>query len=130
MKSIIKFFDKLEDKVHSRLARLPLIYAFVGGVAIVLFWRAVWHAADAADLSWQMSLIVSLIIMLSTGLFVSFFIGDNIILSGLKHEKRLAEKTEEEVQTEKDDLYEIREEIAGLKKDLEEIKNLLVSNNK
>jgi hypothetical protein len=68
--------------------------------------------------------------MLSTGLFVSFFIGDNIILSGLKHEKKLAEKTEEEVQTEKDDLYEIREEIAGLKKDMEEIKNLLISNNK
>ncbi|MFA5841828.1 MAG: hypothetical protein WC835_02605 [Candidatus Paceibacterota bacterium] len=125
MKSIFKFFDKLEDKVHSRLARYPLVYALVGGVAIVLFWRGVWHAADAMDISWQVSLIASVIIMLLTGLFVSFFVGDNIILSGLKHEKKLAEKTEEEIKTEKDEIFDLKMEIDEIKNSIDEIKNIV-----
>ena len=35
--------------------------------------------------------------MLLIGLFVSFFIGDTILISGLKQEKKLTEKTEKEV---------------------------------
>lgn len=131
MKSIIKFFDKLEDKTRMRLSNYPLIYAFVGGVAIVLFWRGVWHTADSFPfMTGPVSLIASVIVLLATGLFVSFFVGENIILTGLKHEKKLAEKTEAEIKTEKDDLYEIIQEIRALKNDIAEIKKTVSNRSK
>lgn len=101
-KKVEHFFDKLEDRVRGRLSHHPLIYSFIGGVGIVLFWKGVWEIAEHHPaLDGAGSMILGTIIMMLTGLFVSFFIGDSIILSGLKHEKKLAEKTEAEVQAEK-----------------------------
>ena len=40
------------------------------------------------------SIGVSFVILLVSGLFVSFFIGDRIILSGLKKEKKMEEKNQ------------------------------------
>lgn len=102
MQIIIKFFDKLEDKIRSRLSHWPIIYAFIGGVGIVLFWRGVWHIADGISLGSWASLIISLILLLMTGLFVSFFIGHYIIFSGLKQEKKIEEKEEREIEIELD----------------------------
>ena len=45
-KNIVKFFDKLEDKTRAMLSRMPILYAFVGGIGVVLFWRGVWHTTD------------------------------------------------------------------------------------
>lgn len=124
MKAVIKFFDKLEDHVRGFLSRWPIMYSLIGGVAIVLFWKGVWEVAETyAWMHGYMSLLVGLIIMLFTGLLVSFFIGDSIVLSGLKHEKKLAEKTEEEVRAEKNNidyvltrLEQIEKKIDGLVK--------------
>src|SRR3989344_3929752 len=95
---IIKYFDHLEDRIRHRLSRHPAVYAFVGGLAVVLFWRGIWDIADLIKLSPFISLAVSVIVMLLSGTFVSFFIGEQIILSGLRKEKRLDEKTEKEVE--------------------------------
>ncbi len=122
IKATMKFFDKLEDGVRTRLSRYPLLYGLIGGVAIVLFWRGVWHLADDFGLSSVNSIVISAIILLSTGLFVSFFVGENIILTGLKHEKKLVEKEEAEIKTEGDDIVDIKSAMKELKKDLEEIK--------
>lgn len=131
MKSILKFFDKLEDRTRMRLSRYPVTYAFIGGVAIVLFWRGVEHTANLFSfMTGPVSLIISIIILLATGLFVSFFVGEDIILTGLKHEKKLAEKTEAEIETEQVDLYEIREELRSLKNDIREIKTILADKNR
>jgi hypothetical protein len=90
MKKILNFFDKLEDEIRAALSRRPIIYAFAGGIAIVLFWRGVWMVADTIPfLTGPVSILVSVTILLAMGLFVSFFIGDNIIISGLKNEKKL-----------------------------------------
>lgn len=118
-----RFFDKLEDRVRGKLSHLPIIYGFLGGFGIVLFWRGTWHIADDFGLSSLASLIIGATILLITGLFSASFIGDQIIISGLKHEKRLAELTEEEVETERDMLLKIREELKDVKKDIEEIKH-------
>ena len=91
IKHIIKFFDKLEDKVRGGLSRNPIIYTLIGGIAIVLFWRGVWLTADLFPfLTGPVSVVVSVSILLITGLFVSFFIGDQVIISGIKKEKKLA----------------------------------------
>ncbi|HLD70863.1 MAG TPA: hypothetical protein VI937_03195 [Negativicutes bacterium] len=117
---LIKFFDKLEDKTRYRLSKLPILYAIIGGIGIVLFWRGVWHTADylmlryvyvkfegsSIDLSeaiwWDgpLSFLIGTVLLLMSGLFVSNFIGNEIIISGLRREKKLAEKTSDEVKTE------------------------------
>ena len=141
MKSIIHFFDKLEDKVRAWFSHFPILYAIVGGVGTVLFWRGVWHTADflsaryfhpvtAETLGtidgpflWDgfVSLILGLVILLITGLFVATFIGDHIIISGVRHEKKVTEKTEEEVEEEESVLKKVHEELHGIGKRLEDI---------
>ena len=117
MKKIINFFDKLEDSIRAAFSRYPIIYAFVGGTAIVLFWRGVWMIAETIPfLTGPVSLLISISILLATGLFVSFFVGDNIIISGLKKEKRLDEKIASEVKTELEILNSIQKQLDDLKK--------------
>lgn len=123
LKKVIKFFDHLEDKVRSRLSRHPILYTIIGGVAIVLFWKGVWETAELFPfLFGPVSIIVSVIILLITGLFVSFFIGDRIILSGIKKEKKLVEKTESEIETEEEVLDEIQEDVARIEKEVHELR--------
>jgi len=60
--------------------------------------------------------------MLGTGLFVSFFVGDRIILSGLKHEKKLEEKAIEEIEKENDKINLALSKINSIESHLAEIK--------
>ena len=104
-KTTVHFFDKLEDHIRVGLSHWPIAYSLIGGVGVVLFWKGVWETAEYyPSLFGPVSFLIGLIIMLSTGLLVSFFIGDSIILSGLKHEKKLVEKTESEVRSEKNNM--------------------------
>ncbi len=116
--NIIKFFDKLEDKIRGALSHKPILYAFIGSVGIILLWRGIWIIADDFELSGVVSTILGVLVLMLIGLFVSFFVGDQILLSGIKEEKRLDEKTEEEVRSEAVSLRQI-------KNDLNEIKNQL-----
>lgn len=135
---LYKFFDKVEDKVRGKLSHWPLVYGFVGGIGVVLFWRGVWHIADyysaiffdtnpdpTIDLGrfpdGLISLIAGSILLLVTGLFVSNFIGNEIIISGLRGEKKLAEKTEAEVKTETGAIGEIREKLENISKQIEQM---------
>lgn len=124
---MIKIFDKLEDFVRGHLSRHPLTYSMIGGVGVVLFWRGVWETADIISrlhpfLEWffypPIQVIVSTLGLLLTGLLVSTFIGDRIILSGLRHEKKLEERTEELVEEEEITLKLLRQEIRALREEL------------
>ena len=134
MARIIKFFDKLEDRTRGRLSRVPIFYAIVGGITIVIFWRGVWEIADylytlGGFWTWLfdpfVSVAFSILILLVTGLFVSFFIGDRIIMSGLKHEKKVEEKTESEVREEEAMLTVLQGKLDMLGRELSEIKSLI-----
>ncbi len=95
------YFDKFEDGIRGYLSRRPILYTFIGGVAIVLFWRGIWHTADLFPwLTGPVSILISVVILLATGLFVSYFVGDMIIISGLNKEKKTTEKNEEEIHNE------------------------------
>lgn len=139
---MLNFFDKLEDKVRAVLSRAPIMYALIAGVGVVLFWRGVWHTADMlvfvyvnwvpdngvaleGTLWWDgpLSIIIGAIILLITGTFVSEFIGKEIIISGLRGEKKLTEKTEKELRTEISAIAEIREHVR-------EMNELLTSKSK
>jgi hypothetical protein len=122
IEKIYNFFDKLEDRVRAWFSRYPIVYGIVGGIAIVIFWRGVWHTADSFNVNAPFSIFASVIILLITGLFASSFIGDQIILSGLKREKKLTEHTESEVESEEEVLLDIRNEVRHLEKEIEELK--------
>ncbi len=123
MKRILRFLDELEDSIRAAFSRRPVIYAFVGGTAIVLFWRGVWMVADTIPfLTGPVSILVSVAILLAMGLFVSFFIGDNIIISGLKKEKKLDEKIASEVKTELDILNDIQKRLDNIEQELKIIR--------
>lgn len=133
MKKILYFFDKLEDNIRAALSKRPVIYAFIGGTAIVLFWRGVWMVADTISfLTGPVSMLVSIAMLLAMGLFVSFFIGDTILISGLKKEKRLDEKVASEVKTELDILNDIQKRLNDIEKELktlkEEMRNAMLKN--
>jgi hypothetical protein len=85
----------------------------------VLFWRGVWHTADMVHEFWnhyQNSLTIDLVnhpwwdgpwsfligclMLYFTGAFTSSFIGNELILSGLRGEKKLNQKTELEIESE------------------------------
>lgn len=128
---IVNFFDKFEDHIRGHLSRYPIIYTLIGGIAIVLFWRGVWHTADILQAQGgilgflfyePVSMIIVIVILLATGLFVSYFIGDTILLSGLKQQKKLNEKTEKDVKGEEVTLIEIENSIKDIKKEVDEIK--------
>ncbi len=112
---IFKFFDKLEDKIRKKLSRYPIFYALIGSIGIVLLWRGVWMIADDLGLSGLISVIFGVLILSATGLLVSFFIGDQILISGIKAEKRIDEKTEEEIKEEEISLGYIESELEDIK---------------
>ncbi len=123
----IKYFDRLEDRVRHALSQRPLLYALIAGIAIVMFWRGVWLIIDILPLLHYplISFIISVFVLLITGTFVSFFIGDEILLSGLKHEKRIAEKTEKDIAQEETELTKIFGRLHLIEKDIREITELL-----
>ncbi|MBP9822098.1 MAG: hypothetical protein KBC81_01480 [Candidatus Pacebacteria bacterium] len=123
---ILSFFDRLEDRVRHALSKHPVPYALIGGIAIVLFWRAVWDLADMVP-HWHPGwwLLLSVVIMLATGTFVSFFIGESIIISGLRSSKRVDEKTELEIQREDERIKHLYDLVHDIRNDVKEIKSKL-----
>jgi hypothetical protein len=121
-KKIYKFFDKLEDRVRVRLSHRPFLYAFLGSLSVVLIWRGIWEIADKLSIPGWLSLFLGILIALVTGLFVSLFIGDKVIISGINKEKRIDEKTEDELKKEEAVLEDIKNELKEIKEDLSKIK--------
>jgi cell division protein FtsB len=133
-RKVLDFFDKLEDKIRGHLSKYPIAYTLIGGTAMILFWRGVWHTADILQaqggfLGWlfyePINMVIVTAILLATGLFVSYFIGDTILISGLKHEKKTTDKTEKEVQEEEQKIKELRTTIKDMKKEVDEIKDFV-----
>lgn len=135
-----KFFDKLEDKVRSWFSRRPILYGFLGGIGIVLFWRGVWHTADFVSalvlnggdsslnfidvysaLDGPISFLIGSVLLLISGVFVSNFVGNEIIISGLRGEKKLIDKTEVELKAETSTMEEIKEELKKISARLDEL---------
>lgn len=137
LKKILVFFDKQEDKTRHALSKHPIVYALIGGFLVVIFWRGVWDMMDMLYIEfgfWFLhpvaSLVISILAMLATGTFVSFFIGEQIIISGLKEEKRIDQKTEQEIEIEDYKIKHMSEEIAEIRKDIAKIKAAVLAKDK
>lgn len=121
IKRIVRFFDRLEDRIRGKLSHYPILYAFIGGVGVVLFWRGVWHLADDISLNNGISMVLGVMILLFTGIFVTEFIGNRLIVSGLVGEKKLEEKEVDEIETEEDQIRSLQNTLTRLEKKLDHI---------
>lgn len=129
-KKIFHFFDRLEDHVRGLLSKYPIWYAVIAGICIVLFWRGVWHTGDILQakggfwgfvFSGPISLALSTILLLVIGVFVSAFVGDMLVLSGIKKEKKMVDKTEDELKKEEGELEQVEQVIDDLYEEVDEV---------
>lgn len=124
---IVRFFDVLEDKIRAQLSRYPLLYALIGGIGVVLFWRGVWHTADQfLFLSGPVSLMIGAVILGLTGILVSAFIGNSIIIAGLKGEKKQEEKTQAEILAEQDKVMDIESTLTHIESELADLREEVI----
>jgi hypothetical protein len=135
-----RFFDKLEDRIRIKLSHKPILYAFIGGFGVVLFWRGAWISIDYIverihhtgildsrtdsflGIPWwdgPLSLLLGSVLLLATGNFVFNFIGSELIVTGLSGEKKLTEKTEDEVRAELELLKELEHDVHDISNRLE-----------
>ena len=121
VKNILNYFNRLNTKIRHILSHWPIVYAFIGSIGVVLIWRGVWKIADDFNMPAWVSLFLGVGLSIITGLFVSFFVGDEIIISGIKHEKRVDEKTESEIKQEEIELIDIRKDLKEIKEEIEEL---------
>lgn len=134
----MKIFESIEQKTQAYLSHRPKIYALIVGIGIVLFWRGVWHSADEihntinyfsmtsstslfATPWWDgpLSFLVGSMILYFTGAFTASFIGNELILSGLRGERKLSERTEANLKNEVTAIADIKEELVIISKKLE-----------
>jgi type I restriction-modification system DNA methylase subunit len=140
MKYFKGFVGKIEEKIKIYLSHRPRLYALIVGIGIVLFWRGVWHSTDlihtyfnifqnnlsidaSASPWWDgpLSFVVGIVVLHFTGAFTSSFIGNELILSGLRGEKRLTEKTESEVKDEEQFISDIKEELSTMTEKIDQL---------
>ena len=136
------------NKITAYLSHRPRLYAFIVGVGVVLFWRGVWHTIDhihsyinyseisstldALHSPWwdgPLSLFVGTFILYFTGAFISSFIGNELILSGLRGEKRLNERTEEEVKNEVRAISDIKDSVKEINRTLEQLEKKVLEHH-
>jgi len=149
-KKIYYFFDKLEDRVRGRLSRKPIFYAFLGGIGVVFFWRGVWHLIDAVmffyfgeipldgitrtpGLPWWdglLSFSIGSTLLLLSGVFVSNFIGNEVILSDVKGEQKVVRKAQKQIVEERGDLSSIERELKQLSHQIDRLEKKMDSSKR
>lgn len=121
-KKVYRFFDKLEDHIRAWLSRRPILYGLIAGLGAVLFFRGVWIVIDETALGGWESIAISLVILLLTGAFVSHFVSNDVLLSGLKEEKKFAEQTGHTMESEMATLHDIKHELRDLEGEIMALK--------
>ena len=118
---ILKFFDKLEDRVRGKLSEYPILYGFIAGVGLVLFWRGVWHIADEVNLGSFISIALGAAILLISGIFVSEFLGKQLIITEIEGEQKLEKKEEQEIKTEETQIRKLENTLERLEEKIDRI---------
>ncbi|HNW71555.1 MAG TPA: hypothetical protein PKZ36_02345 [Candidatus Paceibacterota bacterium] len=149
MKKIRIFSTAIEDKIRIYLSHKPKLYALVVGFGIVWFWRGVWHTTDiihsyfnifqnsltidSISSPWwdgPLSLAFGTVVLFATGAFTSSFIGNELILSGLRGEKRLNQQTQTQVKTEEEFILDLKQEINKMSEKVQELEGEVHKKNK
>ncbi len=128
-------------KTGTWLSHRPVWYALLGGIGVVLFWRGVWLTADfiafrigigsgshgsidgAALLWWDgpLSLALGAFILLLTNAFVSSLIGNEVIISSLRAERRQNAAEGRMEATELSEIEDVRRTLAAATTKLDDL---------
>lgn len=111
------------------------LYAFIGGVGVVLFWHGIWEGLNriyqsSTILSWvghpAVSVTVGIILLAITGLFVFELVGREAL--ALQDNLQNIQKTEkiviEDVQNVKEEVEEVKEDVQSM---VEEVESAIVN---
>ena|SRR3989344_4936707 len=123
MTRVVRFFDRFENRIRGFLSRYPIVYGFVAGVGIVSFWRGVWETSDLLKIPALASLLFGFLLLLAIGVLVTEFLGNRIIISGLRGEKKLEEKTLREIEDEEMFLANLKSKVDRIEKMVEKLSN-------
>ena len=117
---------RLSKGAREKLSHYPIIYAILGAIGIILFWRGIWHTADftaafflnnqgedvlnyADLLDSLVSAVIGFVLLLITGLFVTDFIGSQIVSTAVKKEEKIEKIAQETESEEKSETQKIEE---------------------
>ncbi|MBI4085351.1 MAG: hypothetical protein HY432_02500 [Candidatus Liptonbacteria bacterium] len=126
--------------VRTKLKEYPVAYAVIGAIGIVLFWRGVWYMADFFSIFffghdstfvvnynqfWDgaVSTLIGFVMLFATGLFVTDFIGSQILSTVEKEEEKvekIARETESEEKTETQRLKDLEKKFEDVTNHLDE----------
>lgn len=140
---------RIFTRFHIFLSHHSFLYALIVGIAIVLFWRGVWHTVDllhlyishyhataSIDFSahpwWDgpLSFVVGCVVLYISRAFVSSFIGNELILSGLRTEKTLTKQTDTDLKIEVSAISDIKEEIDTITRKLGDLESQIKDHHK
>ena len=121
MRKISSFFDRLENRIRGFFSHYPIIYAFIAGVGIVSFWRGVWETSDLIGIPAPASLLFGFLLLIAIGVLVTEFLGNRLIITGLRGEKKLEEKTLQEIEEEENTLLNLRKKIDNIENMLQKL---------
>jgi hypothetical protein len=128
----------LIERLRNHLSHHPKLYAFIVGLGVVFFWRGAWISIDMIHTQiisyasphnllipawWDgpLSLLIGIIILDITGAFVPNFIGNELILSGLRSEETANRKIKKLEISEIEVISDVKEELSDLSKKLEKV---------
>ncbi len=134
----MSFIRKAQIALRARIGKYPLLYALIGGIGIVLFWRGIWYCADyiyafmvptaaassGISLGWPnvidglVSIIIGSLLLLSTGLFVTELAGGEMVLREEKKEEQTVKKESTELPGIETEIRHIEDELKEIHKDL------------
>ncbi|MDE2019467.1 MAG: hypothetical protein KGJ13_03910 [Patescibacteria group bacterium] len=135
----MRFLERAERWLRRKLQNHPLLYALVGGVGVVLFWRGVWHMTDflaltllssrdaVTSIDWAqgidslLSFAFGTFLLLSTGLFISELLSGEVLLGKIKKEETTAEETEETVEKESSEIPRIEREVRHIAREVQQL---------
>ncbi len=141
MVQTLKGWKRLVFRTGTWLSHRPLWYALCGGIGVVLFWRGVWLTADfvafrigvgsgshgsidVSGLLWwdgPLSLAMGALILLVINAFVSSLIGNEVIISSLRAERRANEAEGRMEATELSEIEAVRRSLTAATAKLDDL---------
>jgi hypothetical protein len=116
LKRMVKGFETKHKAFQSRLRTThKTLYAFLGGVGVVMFWHGLWEGLNIVYLSGgtfsfignpAFSMTVGIVILAFTGLFVLELVG------------REAQELEDAIDDVQDDIDNVQEDLEDVQEDL------------
>lgn len=97
LKNIKKGFEQFEIKTRKKLKAHHFLFAFVGGVGVIMFWYGVWDITSKIMPSWC-SMIIGMLILIFLGIFIIETVGKEALVEEIeqatKNEKKTVERLE------------------------------------